>query len=66
MPADTFSNILNWAIPIVIVVVFLAVIIKSFGTPLGSFFEWFMKFIGYGKDKMGDAINSGGYDIVYR
>ena len=63
----TFSGFLNAVIPLIIIIVFAAIVLNSFGEPLKRFFYWIAGLLGYGKEKIHDAVvEGGGYEIIYR
>ena len=66
MATDTLSSILNTAIPILIIIIFLVAIAKGFGTDrIKEFFSWLGGLFVQGKDKITDTAENN-YDIIYR
>lgn len=64
MVESSLSSFLNWAIPLAVIFLFIAVIFRSFGGGIITFFMWVGKLFGYGAEKASAATGKG-YEIVY-
>lgn len=68
--ADTFSQILNWAIPIGAIIFIAAALFGKVKEPMVAFFGWIKNLLGLGVEKIKEAdvprVPSLDGSIVYR
>jgi hypothetical protein len=54
MPS-TLDNVLNWLIPVLIILIFVAVLYAKFRTPINQVGRWIKNLFGYGAETLGSV-----------
>ena len=60
----TLDSILNWLVPVIIILVFAGILYTKLKEPIDQVFRWIGSLFKAGRDKMGDRTQE--YTTVYR